>query len=167
MTTGHSRKSERAPAARGLFRGWLLLIIPLLCASCITAGVPKKADPAPAGGSGEASTAASASLSGSRIVDTWELMFRVNEKGEEERPRGTSRTLVEFTDKGRVIFNRSDREESAGIKSKTGKYDLGEKEIKVTDEEGHTDQWPYRLSGDTLVIYMPQSKKEFHLRRFK
>ena len=102
-----------------------------------------------------------------RLVDTWELMYQVNDKGDEKRPTEASRTLIEFTKAGKVIFNRVDSEDTKRTKSRTGKYYLSNDEIRITDDMGNSVRWPYKITGDTLVIMMPEAKKRFLWRRFK
>jgi hypothetical protein len=101
------------------------------------------------------------------LVDTWELLYQENDKGEEERPREATRTLIEFTGRGQVIFNRIDKERSDAMKSRTGRYALEKEEISITDDVGNTVKWPYKVNGDTLVITMPEVNKKFHWRRFR
>jgi hypothetical protein len=99
------------------------------------------------------------------LMDTWELAYQVNEKGEQERPRDSTRTLIEFTDRGTVVFNRMDKDNSDQPKSRTGRYTTENSEINITDDVGNTVKWPYTVKGETLVIVMPEKKKEFHWRR--
>lgn len=99
------------------------------------------------------------------LVDTWELAYQVNEKGEQERPRDSTRTLIEFTDRGTVVFNRMDKENSDQPTSRTGRYTTERNEINITDDAGNTVKWPYTVRGESLVIVMPEKKKEFHWRR--
>ncbi len=68
-------------------------------------------------------------------------------KGDEERPREGTRTLIEFTDKGQVIFNRMDKDNSDKMKSQTGKYALDNNGITITDDAGNTVKWPYQADG--------------------
>ena len=85
------------------------------CASCVGTGLSKSAKLEPgAPGSGE-----SVGTGDKSLVDTWELLYQVNEKGDEERPKEATRTLIEFTSNGRVIFNRIDNENSDRVKSRT------------------------------------------------
>jgi hypothetical protein len=100
-------------------------------------------------------------------VDTWELLYLVDDKGEETRPREHTRTLIEFTDKGQVIFNRLARDNADETKSRTGKYTIERDQILITDDVGNSSKWPYQLAGDTLVIAMPESNKKFFWRRFR
>jgi len=106
-------------------------------------------------------------LSDKKVVDTWELLYQKNEKGEEERPREATRTLIEFTDRGQVIFNRVDKENSDKMKSRSGKFIVEGEEISITDDAGNTVKWPYQVSGDTLVLVMPEVKKSFYWRRYR
>jgi hypothetical protein len=101
------------------------------------------------------------------LADTWELLYQVNDKGEKEPPRDATRTLIEFTDKGQVIFNRIDKENSDAMKSRSGKYSLDKTEISITDDVGNTVKWPYQVTGDTLVLFMPEVNKKFFWRRFR
>jgi hypothetical protein len=139
------------------------VIIMLSCVSCVGTGVSKSArvDPGVTG-----STALDAA-GDKGIADTWELLYQVNEKGDEERPKEATRTLIEFTKTGQVIFNRIDNENSDRVKSRTGKYSIDRAEINITDDAGNTVKWPYQVTGDTLVISMPEVKKKFHWRRFR
>jgi hypothetical protein len=143
--------------------GAMSCLVALLCASCIATTLPKSARVEPSPSSGEPSQASS----DKNLLDTWELLYQVNEKGDEERPRDATRTLIEFTDKGQVIFNRMDKENSDKMKSRTGKYALDKSEINITDDVGNTVKWPYQITGDTLMIVMPEVKKKFYWRRFR
>ena len=143
--------------------GAAVCLVALLCASCITTTLPKSARVEPSPSSGEPSQASS----DKNLLDTWELLYQVNEKGDEERPRDATRTLIEFTDKGQVIFNRMDKENSDKMKSRTGKYALDKSDINITDDVGNTVKWPYQINGDTLMIVMPEVKKKFYWRRFR
>ena len=143
--------------------GAAICLVALLCASCISTTMPKTARVEPSPSSGEPSQASS----DKNLLDTWELLYQVNEKGDEERPRDATRTLIEFTDKGQVIFNRMDKENSDKMKSRTGKYALDKSDINITDDVGNTVKWPYQITGDTLMIVMPEVKKKFYWRRFR
>ena len=143
--------------------GAAICLVALLCASCISTTMPKTARVEPSPSSGEPSQASS----DKNLLDTWELLYQVNEKGDEERPRDATRTLIEFTDKGQVIFNRMDKENSDKMKSRTGKYALDKSDINITDDVGNTVKWPYQINGDTLMIVMPEVKKKFYWRRFR
>jgi hypothetical protein len=151
-------------------RAWLsVLLVALLCSSCITMGAPKTAKvepstptPAPTQPLAQASSSAD-----KKLVDTWELQYEVNEKGDERRPRESTRTLIEFTDGGQVIFNRIDKEESDAMKSRSGKYAIEKEEISITDDAGNNVKWPYQVAGDTLVLVMPEVKKKFYWRRYR
>ena len=101
------------------------------------------------------------------MVDTWELLYQVNEKGDEERPMEGKRILIEFTDKGQVVLSRMDKDNSDKMKSRTGKYALDGNKISITDDIGNTVHWPYQISGDTLVIEMPENKHKFYWGRFR
>lgn len=100
-------------------------------------------------------------------MDTWELLYQLNEKGEEERPRESTRTLIEFTEQGKVIFNRVEREHADSVKKRSGKFTLNGNEISITDDVGNTVKWPYQVTGDTLVLTMPEIKKKFYWRRYR
>jgi hypothetical protein len=143
---------------------WVLVVlVPFLCASCLTMTMPKSArvDPeTPSSGTAQAAV-------DKNLLDTWELQYQTNDKGEEERPKEDTRTLIEFTNRGQVIFNKVDKERSDKLMSRTGKYALDKEEISITDDVGNTVKWPYQVSADTLVIVMPEVKKKFYWRRFK
>jgi len=102
-----------------------------------------------------------------KLVDTWELLYQVNDKGEQEHPREATRTLIEFNTKGQVIFNRVDQTQSDAMKSRTGKFALDKDLIRITDDVGNTVKWPYQVNGDTLMIAMPEVNKKFFWRRFR
>ena len=142
----------------------LVALAPFLLSSCLTMTVPKsaKVDTTP-------TVPGSSTSAGSdgRVVAAWELMYQVNDKGDEERPRETTRTTLEFTNEGKVLFNRMDRENSSHKKSKTGNFILEKSEIRITDDSGNTVRWPYSIDGDRLVIVMPEVKKKFVWRKTK
>ncbi len=135
----------------------------LACVSCVGTSVSKSARVDP----GVSGSMASQIAGDKGIVDTWELLYQVNENGDEERPREGTRTLLEFTKGGQVIFNRVDNENSDRVKTQTGKYSVDKSEINIADTEGNSVRWPYDISGDTMVLSMPEKKKKFHWRRFR
>jgi hypothetical protein len=141
--------------------GLIICLAALLCASCLSTTVPKTAQIEP-----NPSSDRLASLD-RNLTDTWELLYQVNDKGDQEKPKDATRTLIEFTPKGQVIFNRIDKENSDAMKSRTGKYGLDKSEISITDDKGNTVKWPYEISEDQLVIFMPEVNKKFYWRRFK
>lgn len=142
--------------------GAMVCLVALLCASCITTTLPKTASMEP----GPSSRGPSQAPADKNLLDTWELQYQVSEKGE-ERPREGTRTLIEFTDKGQVIFNRMDKDNTDKMKKRTGKYALDNNEITITDDAGNTVKWPYQVTADTLVITMPEKKTKFYWRRFR
>jgi len=101
------------------------------------------------------------------LVDTWELLYQVDDQREQKRPPDSTRTLIEFTDKGQVIFNRLDKDTSNQLKNRTGKYTLDSDMINIVDDVGNATKWPYQLTGDTLMIVMPELEKKFYWRRFR
>ncbi len=139
------------------------IIVIFSCVSCVGTGVSKSARVDP----GVTGSTAMEAAGDKGIADTWELLYQTNEKGDEERPKEATRTLIEFTKAGQVIFNRIDSENSDRVKSRTGKYSADKAEINITDDAGYSVKWPYQISGDTLVISMPELKKKFHWRRFR
>jgi hypothetical protein len=140
----------------------LLALSPFFLGSCLTVTLPKgtSVDTTPT-----TSGPPKSDLSDNRLIAAWELMYQVNDKGEEERPRETTRATIEFTNEGRVFFNRIDRENENHKKSKTGKYSAEKDEIRITDDAGNTVRWPYSIAGDTLVLVMPEVKKKFYWRK--
>jgi Lipocalin-like domain len=144
--------------------GAAVCLIAFLCASCITTTLPKSASVEPTPSSGGTSHASAADKN---LLDTWELLYQVDEKGDQERPKEGTRTLIEFTDKGQVIFNRMDKDNSDKMKSRTGKYVVDNNGITITDDVGNTVKWPYQVTADTLVITMPEINKKFFWRRFR
>jgi len=146
----------------------LVCLAPLLFASCLTTSLPKSARVEPNTSSPTASASTTPQgLPDKKLVDTWELQYQVNDKGDEERPREATRTLIEFTDRGQVVFNRMDKENSDKMKSRSGRYAVEKEEISITDDAGNTVRWPYQVVGDTLVLVMPEVKKKFYWRRYR
>ncbi len=139
----------------------ILCLCPFVFCSCL-AVTPKtsKEDPGPG-------RLASADSVDSSLVDKWELLYQMNDKGVEEKPRESTKTLIEFTRKGQVIFNRSADENPEAIKSKTGKYLVEKEEINITDDGGNTVKWPYQVTGDTLILTMPEVQKKFYWKRHR
>jgi len=131
--------------------------------------MPKSArvEPNATGTSPPPGGSASQGAADTKLVDTWELLYQVNDKGDEERPRAATRTLIEFTNRGQVIFNRMDKENSDSMKSRSGRYAVEKEEITITDDGGNTVRWPYQVVGDTLVLMMPEVKKKFYWRRYR
>ncbi|HMK36228.1 MAG TPA: hypothetical protein VK463_14235 [Desulfomonilaceae bacterium] len=142
---------------------WSLAVLAaFLCTSCLTMTMPKGGGVEPMAKSGTAEAAVD-----QKLVDTWELLYQVNDKGEQEHPREATRTLIEFNTKGQVIFNRVDQTQSDAMKSRTGKFALDKDLIRITDDVGNTVKWPYQVNGDTLMIAMPEVNKKFFWRRFR
>ncbi|MEI7448157.1 MAG: lipocalin family protein [Desulfomonile sp.] len=138
----------------------------LFCASCFTMSLPKSAT-LESGSPASKSPVSSGAVLDKGLVDKWELLYQVNDKGGQERPRESTRTLIEFTDNGRVVFNRMDKETTDSSKSRSGQFSLVKDEISITDDAGNTVQWPYQITGDTLVLVMPEVKKKFYWQRVK
>jgi hypothetical protein len=138
----------------------LVCMVALLCSSCLSMTVPKSARMDPGSNAGGAPA-------DKRIVDTWELLYEVHDNGDKNPPKEGTRTLIEFTDKGRVIFNRIDKEHSDRVANRTGKYVQRNNEVAVTDDEGNTVTWPYSISGDAMILNPPDRKVTWHLRRFR
>jgi ankyrin repeat protein len=101
------------------------------------------------------------------LVDTWELLYQVDERGGREWPIEETRTLIEFTNTGDVIFSRIPRENSDRMKSRSGRYAIEGNDIVITDDSGNSVSWPYRVVGDILIVDMPEVKKKFHWRRYR
>ncbi len=134
----------------------LLCAVPFLCASCLALGIPKTPgleSPAslPEGEIDE------------RLIGTWEVQYRQSENGSKEYV--WSRTLIEFTDKGELIFNRVDREKEDKLKTETGRYTVVGDSIIVLDTEGHRGRWQYEVSEDNLVIMMSDKGEEIHCQK--
>jgi hypothetical protein len=158
--------------------GAFACLIALACASCLSMSIPKGAQVEPGGrtpgkdaaaapGNAGGSNQTKASLRDPGIVDTWELLYQVNERGDQEQPTESVRTLLEFTDKGRVVFNKVDKDKSDTLKHQTGNYAVEKEEITITDDKGFSSRWPYQVSGDTLILVIPDQKKKFFWRRWR
>ncbi len=145
----------------------LLCLVLVLCTSCLSVSLPKsaKVEPPPATASTERLKPNSGTDKG--LVDTWELLYQVDNRGDQQPPRDSTRTLIEFTGKGQVIFNRLDKDTSSQLKSRTGTYALDGDMINIVDDVGNSAKWPYQLTGDTLMIVMPELEKKFYWRRFR
>lgn len=141
------------------------VVCALLCASCLTMSLPKSARVEP---NAPPSRTESTSTTDSRLMDTWELMYQVNEKNSEEQPRPGTRTLIEFKEPGRVVFSRIEREkESDVVNRREGDFTVRQSEIHITDDAGNSVRWPYQITGDTLIIAMPNDKRKFYWKRCK
>ena len=134
----------------------VVCVAALVCASCMSMTMPRSARVEPGSGASD-----------KQIVDTWELLYQIDDKGDKQLPTEGTRTLIEFTDKGRVIFNRIDKDNSDRVKNRTGKYSQENNEIVITDDSGNHVKWTYNVQDDTLVITAPELKKTFHWRRFR
>ncbi len=111
-------------------------------------------------------TASKAPVSGP-LTDTWELMYLADEQGAQEKPPQSVRTLIEFTKDGQAVFKRIDKETSNVVKTQSGTYKVDGDRIILTDSEGPTVNWPYRITDDILVLTMPEVRKKFYWRRAK
>lgn len=144
-----------------------ILICALMCAfslaSCLTASLPKSARME----SQATSQNTAASNLDKGLTDKWELMYQVNDKGEEQKPRESTRTVLEFTGNGEVIFNRMDKDNTEMTKNRSGKYTLDKDQIVITDDAGNTVKWPYSITADNLMISMPEVSKKFHWKRYR
>ncbi|MEW6350856.1 MAG: lipocalin family protein [Thermodesulfobacteriota bacterium] len=138
--------------------GVLLCCTVLVCSSCFSTVAPKTARE-------ERTPRRPVGPIDKNLVSTWELIYQVNEKGERKLPDESWRTRLEFTDKGDVIFNKSDTQGSLPVQTKTGTYSLEKSEMTITDDLGNTVTWPYTVADDVLVITMPEGNKKFYWRR--
>jgi hypothetical protein len=146
----------------------VVCFVPFLYVSCLSMSLPKSAKVQSSAGSTQVPTRLEPKASVDKgLLDTWELLYQVNDKGDQERPRESTRTLIEFTDRGQVIFNSMDKERSDRVKSRSGKYSVQENRINITDDVGNTVSWPYQLAGDTLILMMPEKNRKFYWRRFR
>jgi len=143
----------------------LICLAPFLCASCLGMSVPKSAKLEPPLASAGNPASSEPQVIDRTLVDKWELTHRVNDKGEENLPQ--DRTLIEFTDKGAVIFNKIVKEDPTSLKSRTGRYSAVKSELVITDDQGTTSRWPYEVNGDMMVITMPEKGQKFHWRRYR
>lgn len=132
----------------------VICLVPLLWASCVTMSFPGlKAGPA------------SYSVD-KNLISTWELLYQINDKGEKETVGPDKpRTLIEFTDKGRVIFNKIFRDNPDSLTSHQGTYTVDKGFLSITDHKGRTSRWPYEVAGETLITSMPERKEKFYWRR--
>jgi hypothetical protein len=140
---------------RTKYAKWALLVWSFaVCAGCLGIAGPKD----PKMESGGAATV----ITDKSLIDTWEVVYRVDDKGEKKSLDPGTRTLAEFSDNGRLIMNSVYDEKSGKIKSRTGRYSVDGQTINIADNEGNTAKWPYEITGDTLVITMPDEKGKFH-----
>ena len=96
---------------------------------------------------------------GQSVVGKWELLYQLNDKGERQNPRDLTKTQIEFTDNGQVVFNRIDNENADNVKSRTGKFTVDKNQISITDDAGNTVKWPFQIASDSLIISMPESTR--------
>jgi hypothetical protein len=126
---------------------WAFSVL-LLCSSCLGLTATKEQAAGP-------------------ITDTWELMYQIDEQGAQEKPPQSIRTLIEFTKNGQAVFKRIDKETSNVVKTQSGTYKVDGDRVIITDSEGPTVNWPYRITDDILVLTMPELRKKFYWRRAK
>lgn len=138
----------------------MICLIPLLWASCVTMSLPKT-------GQGDSGLKGPATYNVDKnLVSTWELLYQINDKGEKGLgPPDKPRVLIEFTDKGRVIFNKIYPDKPNALTKHQGTYTVDKGFITITDHKGQTSQWPYEVNGETLVTAMPERKEKFYWRR--
>lgn len=139
----------------------------LLCTSCLTMTLPKSARLEGSGSSSSSPNELGKLDKEKTLLARWELLYQVNDKGVQEKPRESTQTLIEFLENGKVVFDRTDKENTDSRKSRSGKFTLVNDEISITDDAGNTVQWPYQISGDTLVLVMPEVQKKFFWRKVR
>jgi hypothetical protein len=141
----------------------IILLAVLFCASCLSLTAPK--DPRVDADAGGGKPIAGLDKN---LVDTWELMYLTDDDGKEIYPDKSTRTLMEFTENGRVLVNTTYKGPPETVKTHPGKYAmLGKDEISVTDKDGTTASWPYQIKKDTLVTTVLGGNKKHHWRRFR
>jgi len=150
---------------------WILLFVAclslFLCSSCLTTTLPKSVAVEGATTSGPKTADNAKDAKEKSLLDKWELQYQVNDKGVQEKPRESTRTLIEFFEDGKVFFDRSDKDKADARKSRKGRFTVANNEISITDDAGNTVKWPYQVSGDTLVLVMPEVQKKFYWRRIR
>ena len=150
-----------------IFSFSLLLCVAAFCASCLTASLPKSArlDGDMQTNSGQSSSGLIASEKS--LLGKWELLYQVNDKGDRQNPRDQTKTQIEFTDNGQVVFSRCDNESSDTAKNRSGKYSIEKDQISITDDAGNTVKWPFQIASDALIVSMPEVNKKFHWKRIR
>lgn len=110
-----------------------------------------------------------ASTTDGRLAGSWELMYQVNDKNEEKPPRPGTRTLIEFREPGRIVWSRSEQRENQSdtVNRREGNFTVRQNEIHLTDDAGNSDQWPYQITGDTLITAIPRERLKFYWKRTK
>ncbi len=101
----------------------------------------------------------------SRLVGAWELIYWTNDKGEQQLPTNNSRTFLEFTDKGEVVFTGIGPRDPGTAGLKSGTYRLDNDEISVTDGTGQTAKWSYTVADDVLRVGLPEKQGGLYWRR--
>lgn len=155
------RPGTQSRFAASLFKSALILLClsTLACGSCVLTGLYKDVWKNPGPPTIDES-----------LVGVWELMYQVDPQGQRNPPRPGTKTLIEFTKDGRVIFNRADTENSDLAKSKTGNFRVEDRVLIITDHKDNRVSWPYEIFGDRLVFTMPEDqnnkKSEYHWRRY-
>lgn len=136
-----------------------------VCSSCLTTTLPKGAAVGGSTPTGPKGAENAKDAKEKSLLDKWELQYQVNDKGVQEKPRESTRTLIQFFDDGKIVFDRTDRDKTDTRKSRIGRFTLANNEISITDDAGNTVKWPYQVAGDTLVLVMPEVQKKFYWRR--
>lgn len=142
----------------------MLCAVACLCVSCLSMTLPQGTtaeNPSPQPPPKEYVAA------DTRLCDTWELLYMVDDKGNEEKPKEGTRVLIEFTQNGRLITNRIDGTASEQVRTKTGTYVAENNHINITDDKGNQTKWPYMIDGDTLITEMPEKRSKLYWRRFR
>jgi ankyrin repeat protein len=102
------------------------------------------------------------------LVATWELLSQTDEHGQnEQKPIENIRSLIEFTNKGVVVFSRIEKKVSDRTLVRTGKYRIERNEVVIADEAGNIVRWPYKIADDKLTIVMAEFKKKHYWRRVR
>lgn len=122
-----------------------LLICSLICCSCVSLVVPKdEQNP----------------QSGESLIDTWELLYQIDEKGQKKLPGDENvKLLMRFSDDGRLYESYYDVKESKEIKSESISYRVQGNKLIIKDNKGNTATWIYSFKDGKLIILWSTNKR--------
>ncbi len=122
-----------------------LLICSLMCCSCVSLVAPK----------GETEANYSDSL-----IDTWELMYQIDENGEKKLPGDENvKLLMKFSEDGQLYESYYDVKESRELKSESISYKVQGNKLIIKDNKGNTATWVYSFKDGNLIILWSSNKR--------
>jgi hypothetical protein len=100
-----------------------------------------------------------------KLIDTWELMYQINEQGQRIDPGDDIRVLMQFTEDGRILMNWFDVKTSETLRSIDGSFKIEGDKVTIRVQAGNEKAWPYSFKDGKLILLWPSKNLSFIWRR--